>query len=46
MTKVYKERANGRWEYWIYADGQRVTLNATAVRREEKRGNVKVINVA
>lgn len=24
---MYCERANGRWEAWMYSDGQKVTLS-------------------
>ncbi len=45
MTKIYRERANGRWEYWLYLDGERRYLSAEAVKREERRGNVKIVCV-
>lgn len=39
---IYRERANGRWEYWTYADGQRLYLSLAFVRRE--RG-ARIVNV-
>lgn len=33
MDTVYRERANGRWEYWTYSDGLRYRISeATALR--------------
>jgi hypothetical protein len=28
QEKVYKERANGQWEYWTYSDGERYYITA------------------
>lgn len=28
QEKVYKERANGQWEYWTYSDGERYRITA------------------
>jgi hypothetical protein len=43
ICKIYRERSGGRWVYWLYVDGDRVFLSAEAVRREERRGNVRII---
>ena len=35
---IYRERANGRWEYWTYADGARVRLTETMAARMLAQG--------
>ena len=31
METFYKERANGKWEYWTYSDGQRIYVSASSI---------------
>lgn len=47
MKKLYRERANGRFEYWTYCDGQRVYLSETTALRElaRQRPEYKLVNV-
>jgi hypothetical protein len=41
---IYRERANGRSEYWTYLDGQRVYLSPAMAEREFRRG-ARVVNL-
>ena len=45
MDTFYKERANGRWEYWTYDCGRRVRISAAWAEREVSRGTAKLIVV-
>ena len=38
METVYRERANGRWEYCMYAEGRRFFISAAMAQREIARG--------
>jgi hypothetical protein len=40
MTTIYKERANGRWEYWTYVDHARIYLSEKTANKEIKRGAI------
>ncbi len=41
---IYKERSNGRWEYWTYCDNRRVNLTEAFVRKEIGNGaNIVVL---
>lgn len=40
---VYRDRANGRWEYWTYCDGGRVAVSAAWVERELARGRIRIV---
>lgn len=42
MDTVYRERSNGRWEFWTYSEGRRIPLSPQWVARAR---NVKVIDV-
>lgn len=44
METVYRERANGRFEYWVYSEGRRVVVSATWAIREVCRG-ARLINI-
>ena len=39
---VYRERANGRFEFWTYSDGQRVYLSQDLAERMERQGAILV----
>lgn len=41
---IYRERGNGRWEYWTYCDRRRVYLHETTVMLELERG-AKLVRV-
>ena len=45
MDTFYKERANGRWEYWTYSDGTRVYINGAWAERQVRRGTAKLVTV-
>ena len=38
LMTIYRERANGKWEYWTYCDKQRIMLSESDVRRELGNG--------
>jgi hypothetical protein len=44
MDTIYRERANGRWEYWTYSDGARVMVSAAWAERQRERGTVRIVN--
>ncbi len=33
METIYRQRAFGRWDYWIYCDYQRLFLGQRAAKR-------------
>lgn len=39
---VYRERANGRLEFWTYSEGQRVFLSRDLAERMERQGAIIV----
>ena len=41
---VYKERANGRWEFWTYADGQRVLISEAFAQLMLRQGVELIIS--
>ena len=41
----YRERANGRWEYWMYSEGRRWYLKAAFVERAIRRGTARLVEV-
>ncbi len=43
MEAVYRERANGRFEFWVYSDGLRVMVTESWVQRELRRKNARLI---
>ncbi len=45
MDTFYKERANGRWEYWTYSDGRKYQISGKWAEREAARGTAKIILV-
>ena len=45
MDTFYKERANGRWEYWTYSDGRKVRIERWWAEREVGRGTAKMVVV-
>lgn len=45
MLTVYRERANGRFEYWTYSDGEKVYLSPGFVARQEARGYVNLVEL-
>lgn len=44
METVYRERANGRWEYWTYCDGNRVLIPKSTADHIISQGG-KLVNV-
>lgn len=44
METVYTERANGRREYWTYANGQRIYISAAMAERMRHQG-ARIVNV-
>lgn len=36
MQTFYRERANGRWQYWTYSDGQRYYVAPAAIKRADR----------
>lgn len=45
MDTFYKERANGRWEYWTYSDGRKYRINGQWAEKEVARGTAQMILV-
>jgi len=45
MKKIYTEHANGRDEFWTYADGDRVYLSENQAVREITRGRANLVEV-
>lgn len=45
METYYRERANGRWEYWTYSDGRRVFVNGAQAELEARKGRAKIVEV-
>lgn len=41
---VYRERANGRWEYFVYADRRRFDVTESWVRQMEYNGTARVVD--
>jgi hypothetical protein len=41
----YRERGNARLEYWTYADGARVCLDAAKAERDIAAGRAKLVDV-
>lgn len=46
MQTIYRERANGRWEFWTYSDGQRVMLWELWARNQITSGKAKLVCVS
>lgn len=46
MDTIYKDRANGKWEYYSYSDGQRVFVSKAFADREEKRKRARIIDIS
>jgi hypothetical protein len=45
MDTFYRERANGKWEYWAYSDGRRVYINSAWAEQAINRKTAKLITV-
>ena len=45
MDTFYRERANGRWEYWTYSDGLKVRLDAQWAQRQLMRNTARLIEM-
>jgi hypothetical protein len=45
MDTIYRERANGRWEYWTYREGQRVYLSADTAERWIRNKTARLVFV-
>jgi hypothetical protein len=45
MDKIYQERANGRWEYWTYSEGQRHYIPAELAARWLAKGTAELVEV-
>lgn len=45
MMTIYRERANGRWEFWTYSDGDRVYVSAAFAEREAQRATARIVEV-
>jgi hypothetical protein len=43
MDTIYRERANGRFEFWTYADGRRVFVSASWAQREVARKTARLV---
>jgi len=44
METIYRERANGRFEFWTYSDGRRVYISAATAERMRQQG-ARLVNV-
>ncbi len=45
MDTIYRERANGRWEYWMYCDGKRVYVPEHLAYRYKINGTARIVYV-
>ena len=45
LDTYYRERSNGRWEYWTYCDGLKVPVSANMAERDAARGIARIVNV-
>jgi hypothetical protein len=45
MDTIYKEHANGRWEYWTYSDGRKYAVSGVWAEKQAMRGTAKIILV-
>ena len=45
MDTVYRERANGRWEYWTYTEGRKYFLPEATALRWMHAGTAKMVFV-
>jgi hypothetical protein len=45
MDKVYRERSNGKWEYWIYSDGDRIMVSHDWAYRELQADRIVLIDI-
>lgn len=43
--KIYRERANGTTEYWVYSDGQRVKVSRAWAEDQVCRGKAIYVEV-
>ena len=45
MDTFYRERANGRWEYWTYSEGRRIPISGEWALRQIQRGSAELVTV-
>jgi len=45
METVYKERANGRWEYHTYSDGERYYISEAQALKMVRQG-AKILDIS
>ena len=43
MDTIYKERANGTWEYWTYAEGRKYFVSRSWAEKQIARGDKLVL---
>lgn len=43
MDTIYRERANGQFEYWTYAEGRKYYVSAKWAEKQISRGENLVI---
>lgn len=43
MDTFYRERAGGRWIYWTYSEGLKVTLKESWALRQIERRTAKLV---
>jgi len=46
VDTIYRECANGRWEYWTYSDGLRYRISETTAMRWLRAKTAKLVYVA
>lgn len=46
LDTIYRERANGRVQYWVYGDGVTIIVSKAWAMREVAAGRAKIVEVA
>jgi hypothetical protein len=45
MDIIYRERANARWEYWTYSDGERIYISEKFALRWVRQGTAIIKDI-